>query len=87
MIEDFSAAVVRSMLEFIYKDCTTISPSATALDMLRISDMYQLDGLKAVAEKTIGGNLTVDNVVHVFNASLLYSSQLLKAQTIKFIKM
>jgi len=84
-ISDFSAPVVKGMLEYIYTDKTVILPEFGE-EWLRIADMYELIGLKMRAETTIGENLAVDNAVEVFHWSILYKTPTLKGMVIQFIK-
>jgi len=81
----FPEAVVQGFLEFIYTDKTEILPEYT-VELLRIADMYQVDGLKTDAGIEISKALTVENAIQAFCLAYRYSAEDLKSKVKDFMK-
>jgi hypothetical protein len=60
-VSDMSAAVLRSLLRFMYAGRAIITPG-TAADVLLAADKYALDGLRAAAARELTATLSFGNV-------------------------
>ena len=83
-IHDFDGDVIKEMLLFIYTG-KVLNLDKMADELLAAADKYQLDRLKAMCEKTLLNNLSIENASELLVLSDLHNAEQLKAQTIKFI--
>ena len=84
-IEDFDEETVRGMLEYIYTGVTH-NLEENFMDLLRISDKYQILGLKRKTEDFIMTKLNFENAGEILALSDVYSPESLKLKVINFMK-
>ena len=83
-IEDFDEDIVRGMLEYIYTGVTQ-NLEENFMDLLRISDKYQVLGLKRKTEDIIMTKLNFENAGEILALSDFYSLESLKLKVINFM--
>ena len=83
-IHDFDGDVIKEMLFFIYTG-KVLNLDKMADNLLAAADKYQLDRLKAMCEKTLRNNLSIENASELLVLSDLHNAEQLKTQTIQFI--
>ncbi|XP_015112434.1 speckle-type POZ protein A [Diachasma alloeum] len=83
-IEDMEPAIVRGMLEFIYRD-RVANLEVLARDLLMASAKYELDRLKIMCEEAIYGTLTNDTAAEIFVLSDRHRALQLKKYVMAFI--
>ena len=83
-IEDFDEETVRGMLEYIYTGVTH-TLKGNFMDLLRISDKYQILGLRRKTEDIIMTKLNFENAGEILALSEVYSLESLKAKVINFM--
>jgi len=81
----FSPTAVKLMLEYIYTDKTNMLDGDVG-ELLRIADMYELEGLKADAALAIAENLNTENAAEAFQLSRLYRLEVLRTTVVEYIK-
>uniref|UniRef100_A0A0N5BUM0 BTB domain-containing protein n=1 Tax=Strongyloides papillosus TaxID=174720 RepID=A0A0N5BUM0_STREA len=83
-INDFRLEVVKEMVTFLY---TGRSPrmNEMAVEMLEIADKYKLEELKLIATKSLLSSLNVPNACEYLEKSEMYSAEVLKEFTIRYI--
>uniref|UniRef100_A0A0N5B3X8 BTB domain-containing protein n=1 Tax=Strongyloides papillosus TaxID=174720 RepID=A0A0N5B3X8_STREA len=75
--KNFRGEVVKEMLRYIYKN-EVLNIQNMASDVLAIAEKYKLDGLKAMAVKSLCDDLSTENVCKRFILSEKFSSECLK---------
>ena len=83
-IEDFDEDIVRGMLEYIYTGVTQ-NLEENFMDLLQISDKYQILGLKRKTEDFIMTKLNFENAGEILALSDVYSPESLKLKVINFM--
>ena len=83
-IDDVSQDVMEEVLRFVYTG-KVLNIDKMADDLLTAADKYQLDRLKAMCEKSLRKNLSIENVSEVLILADFHNADQLKLQTIEFI--
>jgi BTB/POZ domain len=83
-IENFSAETLKGMLEYIYTGQTESLDERT-VDLLEISDFYELAGLQEDCQENILSNLSVDNAAEILILAHRHSLSNLKSKVVAFI--
>ena len=83
-IEDFDEETVRGMLEHIYTGATD-SLEDNFLDLLQISDKYQLLDLKRKCEDIVLTKLNFESAGEILALVDVYSPEYLKIKVINFM--
>uniref|UniRef100_A0A0N5BEN4 Speckle-type POZ protein (inferred by orthology to a human protein) n=1 Tax=Strongyloides papillosus TaxID=174720 RepID=A0A0N5BEN4_STREA len=83
-INDFCLDIVEKMINYLD---TGKSPnmSEMALEMLKIAEKYNLKKLKLIAEESLIYNLSIENACEYLVCSELYSGEILKEWSLRFI--
>ncbi|XP_057321480.1 TD and POZ domain-containing protein 2-like [Microplitis mediator] len=85
-IENFEVDVINEMLTYFYTGETKASEDVdTALKMLELANMYQINKLKDICEQTLLKKMKVDNVLLILVAADDFNSQNLYDESIKFM--
>ncbi|XP_057320397.1 kelch-like protein 24 [Microplitis mediator] len=85
-IENFEVDVINEMLTYFYTGETKASEDVdTALKMLELANMYQINKLKDICEQTLLNNIKVDNVLVILVAADDFNAQKLVDESIKFM--
>ncbi|XP_008548919.1 kelch-like protein 24 [Microplitis demolitor] len=85
-IDNFEIDVINEMLAYFYTGNTKASQDVeTALKMLELSNMYQINGLEEICEQTLIKKMKVDNVLIILVAADDFSIQKLVDESIKFM--
>ena len=83
-IEDFDEETVRGMLEYIYTGETEIVEE-NFMELLSISDKYQVLGLKKKTEDILMTKLNFENAGETLALADVYSPESLKLKVINFM--
>ena len=83
-ITDFDGDVIEEMLTFMYTGKTS-KLDEMAEGLLGAADKYDLDRLKAMCEKQLYANLSIENASRVLILADLHNANQLKDQTIDFL--
>ena len=83
-IKDFDEETVRGMLEYIYTGVTH-NLEENFMDLLQISDTYQVLGLRRKTEDIIMTKLNFENAGEILALSDVYSSDSLKLKVVNFM--
>eukprot|EP01114_Cavostelium_apophysatum_P001585 TRINITY_DN11385_c0_g1_i1.p1 TRINITY_DN11385_c0_g1~~TRINITY_DN11385_c0_g1_i1.p1 ORF type:complete len:277 (+),score=55.33 TRINITY_DN11385_c0_g1_i1:76-906(+) len=82
-VTDVSYATLSTMLTFLYTDQLNIDPN-TAVELLQVSEKYQLDELKAATEDFIRMSIESDNVIDLLMAADMHNARKLRKACVKF---
>lgn len=85
VIKDFSRKSFNEMIKFLYLDEIDVNPE-NALDILKLSRTYEIDGLEINYSDFITKYLNVDNLSKILDDSLLLKTDLVRNKCIKFIE-
>ncbi|CAH2100386.1 unnamed protein product [Euphydryas editha] len=83
---DIGKEDLQYILEFIYTGTIEDIENANFLNLLTISDRYNLTGLKEMSEHVLSGRLTEDNCIETLAIADLHNCEDLKLTVLKFIK-
>ncbi|XP_008559425.1 protein roadkill [Microplitis demolitor] len=85
-VKDIDVEAILEMLHFFYKGTTKANhDTKIALQMLEVSDIYQIEKLKEICESTLLKNMSVDNVLNIFDAADNHHAPNLVKSAINFI--
>ncbi|KAI6221910.1 Speckle-type POZ protein B-like protein [Aphelenchoides fujianensis] len=85
-IADFSADVVRRLLEYVYTGRISGELDVeTALSLLEAGNKYDVEGVKNLAQESLVGRIEVENVCELLVHADIYGAELLKQQCISFV--
>ena len=83
-IDDVSQDVMEEVLRFVYTG-KVLNIDKMADDLLTAADKYQLDRLKAMCEKSLRKNLSIQNASDMLVFADFHKADQLKSQTIDFM--
>ncbi|XP_023318662.1 speckle-type POZ protein B-like [Trichogramma pretiosum] len=84
-ITDVSANIVTEMLRFIYTGQMDATETDTIIELLAVSDKYQIDSLKNKCGKMLCDDLSTENAIDILVASHKYKVKHLENEVIKFV--
>ncbi|KAI0981657.1 hypothetical protein GJ496_004143 [Pomphorhynchus laevis] len=73
VINDTDADTIQNMLSFIYTSTFENTSKCNWLQLLKVSDKYDLTDLKQVCEREIADNLNVENVCEILMQAYMHS--------------
>ena len=82
-IKDFDATTISKMLRFMYSD--KIKEENVDMDLLGISNMYQVEALQHVCERQLSKELDVENVLDAWKGAHLFKREMFLHACEKFI--
>ncbi|KAL5014541.1 hypothetical protein ScPMuIL_008811 [Solemya velum] len=85
VLSDMSPDVFIAMIEFIYTNCVTLTPSI-AVDVLATSLEYGLDALKKLCVEYLSENVRVNNACEMVQAGVTYGQEKLVTTAVVFIE-
>lgn len=72
LIDDFDADIVKQFVDYIHHGCVDAVLDANSnVELLRIADKYDVEGLKKLAIDRIIPQLTLTNIAAIFNFGVL----------------
>ncbi|XP_045456411.1 protein roadkill-like [Melitaea cinxia] len=83
---DIGKEDLQYILEFIYTGTIEDIENANFLNLLTLSDRYNLTGLKELSEHVLSGRLTDDNCIETLAIADLHNCEELKLKVLMFIK-
>ncbi|KAH0561627.1 hypothetical protein KQX54_018167 [Cotesia glomerata] len=85
-IKGLSPKIILEMLHYCYKgDIKSTEDAEVALQMLEVSDIYQIIKLKDICESTLINNMSTENVLDIIDAADNHNKVELRETAIKFI--
>lgn len=77
---------LKCILEFIYTGSIKDLESKNCVNLLMLSDRYNLNGLKILTQYALCYQLTKDSALEILVLADMYNAQILKMAALKFIK-
>ncbi|XP_014227261.1 speckle-type POZ protein A-like [Trichogramma pretiosum] len=85
-MKDVSLEAAIEMLRYIYTGGVKNNEISLTIELLKVSDKYELEELKKKCGQILSSNLSTENALKMLEISDTYSADYLKKETVDFIK-